>query len=155
MEGAPFLQEAVVAVGAILDLPLTHSYQLIEENVAVMDFQLQHVVFLSGEVLELLLPPGVLVVVTHRRFTQRRCVAEHLDVAVCGSQEVGGKIRSSQVKHLDLSLSYAQTEDHQHKTRKSGGHGATGAAEEHERFSITHKLLLHKVSPAACERTYV
>lgn len=130
MEGAPFLQEAVVAVGSLPDLPLTDSDQVIKEKIAVVDFQLQGAVFLSVEVLELLLPPGVLVVVTDGRFTQRRSVEEHLDVAVRGSEEARGKIRSSQVEHLNLSLSHAQTEDHQQKKRKSGGHGVTGAAEE-------------------------
>lgn len=126
MEGAPFLQEAVVAVGSYLDLPLTDAYQVIKEKVAVVDFQLEEVAFLGAEVLELLLPPRVLFVVANRRFTQRSCTAEHLYVAVCGSQEVRGKIRSSQVKNLNLGLSCGQTEDHQHKKRKSGGHGVPG-----------------------------
>lgn len=70
MEGASFLQEAVVVMGSPLDLPLTDSKQIIEEKVAVMYFQPQDVVFLSIEVLELFLPPGIFVIIPNRCFTQ-------------------------------------------------------------------------------------
>lgn len=70
MEGAAFLQEAVMLMGSLLDLSLADSQQVIEDKVTVVNFEPQNVVLLSLEVGELLLPPGVLVVVANRCFTQ-------------------------------------------------------------------------------------
>lgn len=70
MEGAAFLQEAVMLMGSRLDLSLTDSQQVIEKDVTVVNFEPQNVILLSLEVEELLLPPGVDVVVANGRFPQ-------------------------------------------------------------------------------------
>lgn len=69
-EGAAFLQEAVMLMGSQLDLSLTDSQQVIENEVTVVNFEPQDVVLLSLEVGELLLPPGVDVVVANGCFPQ-------------------------------------------------------------------------------------
>lgn len=69
MEGAAFLQEAVMLMGPHLDLSLTDSQQVIENDVTVANFEPQNVVLLSLEVGELLLPPGVDVVVANGCFS--------------------------------------------------------------------------------------
>lgn len=126
MHGSAFLQETVMLMGSLLDLSLAHSKQVIDQNITVINFQLQDVVLLTLEVDELLLPPRIFVIVANRRFTQVDWAIEHLHIAICGSQKVGGKIAGSQVKNLQLALSQAQTAQDQQDETKSGGHGFTG-----------------------------
>lgn len=70
MEGPSFLQVAVVLIASWLQPTLADSQQVIEDEVAVVNLEPQHVVLLSLEVGEVLLPPGVGVVVANRRFAQ-------------------------------------------------------------------------------------
>ena len=84
-EGA-FLQIAVVGVSSHSDGPLAGPQEVVEENVVVMDRQLQHVVGHGLGVPELLVPPGVGVVVSDRCFAQVSRSAGHLHVAISGSK---------------------------------------------------------------------
>lgn len=123
MESATFLQVAVEVMGPLFHLSLADSKQVIEEDVTVMDLKLQSVTLLSTEVGELLLPPGVLVVVANRCFTQIGRATEDYDIAIGGSQEVGGKVAGSQVEHPQLGISHAQSAQDQQEERNMGGHG--------------------------------
>lgn len=109
MEDATFLQVAVVVMGSQLQLKLADSHQVIEEEVTVMNFKRQYVVLLSIEGGELLLPPGVDFVVTDGCSAQGSCAAVRLDIRVCDSQQVSGKISGTQVIHPELGLSHTQT----------------------------------------------
>lgn len=71
MEGAAFLQEAVVFMGSRFHRSLADSHQVIEEDVTVMNLELQYVTLLTIEVAELLLPPGIGIVVADGCLTQR------------------------------------------------------------------------------------
>lgn len=110
-------------MGPRFHLPLAFSNQVVEEEVAVMERELQSVTLLCAEVGELLLPPGVLVVVANRCFTQTGRATEDHDIAIGGSQEVGGKVAGSQVEHPQLGISHAQTAQDQQEERNAGGHG--------------------------------
>lgn len=70
MEGATFLQKAVMLIGSELDLTLADSQQVIEDDVTVVNLEPQYVVLLGLEVAKLLLPPGVGIVVTDGCSTQ-------------------------------------------------------------------------------------
>lgn len=70
MKGAAFLQEAVMRMGSLLDQSLAVSQQVIEDKVPVVNFEPQNVVLLSAEVSELLVPPGVDLVITDSCPTQ-------------------------------------------------------------------------------------
>lgn len=131
MKGATFLKEAVNFVASPSQLSLADSEQVIEEHVAVVELQPQSVTFLGVEVQELLLPPGVLVVVANRCFTQIDGSEVDFDVAVGRSQEIGGKVAGSQVVHFDLSFSHTQTaQDQKEEEGQTGGHvvGGEGCA---------------------------
>lgn len=104
-------------------LSLADSKQVIEEDVTVMDLELQSVTLLCTEVGEILLPPGVLVVIANSCFTQTGRATEDCDIAIGGSQEIGGKVTGSQVEHPQLGISHAQTAQDQQEERNVGGHG--------------------------------
>lgn len=70
MEGATFLQEAVMLMGSQLDLTLTDTQQVIEDDVIVINLKPQYVVLLGLEVDKLLVPPGIGIVVTDGCHTQ-------------------------------------------------------------------------------------
>lgn len=91
-----------------------------------MNLEPQDVILLGLEVSELLLPPGVLVVVANRRFTQSDGATENLDIAICGSQDAGVKFTGPQVKQLQLGFNHSQTAQDQQKEGTAGGHGFTG-----------------------------
>lgn len=107
MEDSTFVQEAVVLMGSQLDLSLTDSQQIIKDEVTVMNFKPQYVILLGLEVGKLFFPPGVLVVVANRCFTQRGRATEHFHIAICGSQDGGGKIAGPQVEQLQLGFSHS------------------------------------------------
>lgn len=124
VKGATFLQVAVNVEASPPQLSLADPEQVIHEDVAVKELQLQSVAFQSVEVPELLLPPGVFVVVANSRFTQNDGAKIHFDVAIGLSQETRGKVAGSQVKHRYLSFSHAQTAKDQEEERETVGHGA-------------------------------
>lgn len=119
-----------MGVVSLLELPLADTHQPVQQEVAISNLELQHIVLSGVEVGELLRPPGVSLVVADRRFTQRDGATEHLDVAVGGSQDVGGKLAGSQVVQPQLGFSQSQTgqdqQEGQQEDGKTGGHGFTG-----------------------------
>ena len=84
-EGAS-LQDAVVGVSSRFEGPSAGPQEVVQEDVAVIALQLQLVVGRGLVVGELLFPPGVGVVFPDRCFAQVSRAAEHLHVAICGSQ---------------------------------------------------------------------
>ena len=127
MEGATFVQVAVVRMGSWFDRTLADSQQVIEDQVLIVNLQPQYVVLLGLEVGELLPPPGVGIVVTDGCHTQRGRGTERLDVAVCDSEEVRGKTTCPNVEHPELGFSHSQSAQEQQEERKTGGHGFTGS----------------------------
>lgn len=117
MESASFLQEAVDIIGSENHLPRACSDQVVKEKVTVMDFELQSITLLGKEPGELLLPPGILVVIANSRFPQEGRTTENRNVAVCDCQEARGKIWGTQVKHPQLGLSHSQTAHNQQEER--------------------------------------
>ena len=86
-EGA-FIQIAVVGVSAHFDGPLAGPEEVVEESVVVMDRQPQHVIGQGAGVPELLVPPGIGIVVPDRCFAQVSRAAGHLHVAIGDSKKV-------------------------------------------------------------------
>lgn len=123
VKGATFLEVALNVVASPSQLSLADPEQIIQQHVAVEDLQLQSVTFLSVEVQELLLPPGVFVVVANSRFTQRDGAKGDFNVAVSLSQEIRGKVAGFQVKHSYLAFSHAQTAQDQKEEGETVGHG--------------------------------
>lgn len=123
MQGPPLLQEAVVGVSPGLDLSLADPQQVVEQDVAVEDLELQHVALLAVEVVELLLPPGVRVAVPNGRLAQRGGAAEHLDVAVGDARDAGGEFGGPQVEDPQLGSGQSQTAQDQQQEGKTGRHG--------------------------------
>lgn len=122
MEASTFIQEAAVLVGSQLQVTLAHAQQVIVEGVVVVNLEPQDVALLGLEVGELLLPPGVDGVMADGCHTQTGRATVHLDVAVCDSKEVGGKIGGAQVEHAEVGLSHTQAAQDQQED-KAGGHG--------------------------------
>lgn len=140
VKGATFLQVAVNVESSFLQLSLADPEQVIHEDVAVEELQLQSVAFVSVEVHELLLPPGVFVVVANSCFTQTDGTKEDFDVAISLSKETRGKVAGSQVKHPYLSFSHAQTAQDQEEEGQTVGHGAgKKAAQEEQRIILEAK----------------
>lgn len=123
VKGAAFLEVAVNGVASPNEFPLADPKQVVHEHVAVEKLQLQSVTFLGVKVHELLLPPGVFVVVAHSCFTQSDGAEADFDVAVSRSQEIRGKVAGFQVKHSYLSFSHAQTAQEQKEEGETAGHG--------------------------------
>lgn len=117
MKGSSFFQIAVMIMGSWLDLALADSQQVIKEEVTVMNLKPQYVIFLSTEIGKLLLPPGVGIVLTGGCCTQSCWATEHLDIAICGPQQVRGKTSGPQVKQPELGLSHTQTAQDQQEER--------------------------------------
>lgn len=128
VKGATFLEVAVNFVGPRSQLSLADPEQVVQEHVAVQELQLQGVALPSVKVPELLLPPGVLVVVANSCFPQSDGAKADFDVAVSRSQEIRGKVAGFQVKHSYLSFSQAQTVQDQEEEGETVGHGVGSKA---------------------------
>lgn len=137
VKGATFLEVAVNVVASRHQLSLADPDQVIQEKVAVVELQLQSVTFLGVPVHELLLPPGVFVVVANSCFTQSDGAKDDFDIAVGRSQEIRGKVTGSQVKHSYLSFSPAQTAQDQKEEGQTGGHGVGKKAVQEQQQIIS------------------
>lgn len=137
VKGATFLQVAVNAEASPSQLSLADPEQVIQEHVAVEELQPQSVAFLRVEVHELLLPPGVFVVVANSCFTQSDGAKGDCDIAVSRSQEIRGKVAGFQVKHSYLPFSHAQTAQDQEEEGETVGHGVGKKAVQEQQQIIS------------------
>lgn len=133
VEAATFIQGALVVVGSPHELSLAKAQLIIKDEVAVKDFHPQDVVLLSSQGSELLLPPGVDLVVEDSRLTQADSTAKQLHVAIGDAQCIRGEAGGPQVEHSESGLSRSQTAQDQHQQRKRGGHVSREAVGERAR----------------------
>lgn len=126
IEAAPLVQGALVVKASLLEHHCANTQPIIKDKVAVIDLQPQVVIFQSVSVGELLLPPGVNLVVNGSRLAQTGRPAEHLHVTIGDSQTIGGEAGGPQVEHSEATLSRCQTTQDQQQKRNRGGHVFTG-----------------------------
>lgn len=130
MESASFRQVAVDVIGSHRQLSSAPSDQIVKDDVFIKHFKGQNGTLRGGIVGELLVPPGILVVVTDNGLTQRGRTTENLDVGICDPEDVRGKTTGVQVVHSELGLSHSQTAHNQQEEGETGGHGSSGCCGE-------------------------
>lgn len=148
VKGATFLEVAVNVVASQFQLSQADSEQVIQEHIAVKELQLQRITFLSVEKQELLLPPGVFVVVANSCFTQNNGAQGDFDIAVRRSQEIRGKVAGSQVEHFYLSFSHAQTAQDQKEEGEAVGHGVGKKAVQERAAADYFTVFSQNVDPS-------
>lgn len=133
MKTASFSQVAVDVVGSHRQLSGAPSNQIVKDEVFVKHLERQNGTRRGRIVGELLVPPGILVVVADGGGAQGGRTTENLNVGICYSEEVRGKIRGVQVVQFQLGLSHSQAAHNQQEERETGGHGSSGCCEEEKR----------------------
>lgn len=126
MKSASFRQVAADLVGARRQLFSAPSDQIVKNDVFIKHLQRQNGTLCGRVVDELLVPMGILVVVTDNRGAQGGRTNENLDVGICYAEEVRGKVGGTQVRQLQLGMSHSQTAHNQQEERKTRGHGSSG-----------------------------
>lgn len=139
MKSASFSQVAVDVVGPHRQLSSAPSDQVVKDDVFIKHLKRQNGARRGRVVGELLIPPGILVVVTDSGGPQWGRTTENLNVGVCYAEDVRGETSGVQVIQPQLGLSHSQTAHNQQQERETGGHGSSGSCGDGEQESSLSK----------------
>lgn len=132
MKSASFSQVAVDVVASHRQLPGAPSDQVVKDGVLIEHFKGHNGTRRGRIVGELLVPPGILVVVTDDGGPQGGRTTEHLNVGVGYPEDVRGKTGGVEVVQSQLGLSHSQAAHNQQEERETGGHGSSGCCGDGE-----------------------